>query len=203
LAHLRNRYTLRSHQVAAGDYFRKEATHRAAVAARNLNRHLLIKKADRSLYEPSGIIMPEYEITRLRVVQAPKRFPVRLWKREYRGPADWIEVEDRTPMGGPVIFKRDSHLRKELVLRVKRTPVPKFAAAIRYPVDRKVPVAVADEVQNTQVVHIFENSSTLKLTCACRSCPKLFHTMRSNPPKGTKKSPPNLPRPKWPTYFTS
>jgi hypothetical protein len=127
------------------------------VAARNLNRHLLIKKADRSLYEPSGIIMPEYEITRLRVVQAPKRFPVRLWKREYRGPADWIEVEDRTPMGGPVIFKRDSHLRKELVLRVKRTPVPKFSAAIRYSVDRKAPVAGAEEVQNAQVMPIFEN----------------------------------------------
>lgn len=54
-------------------------------------------------------------------------------------------------MGGPIVFKRDSHLRKELVLRVKRTPVPKLSATIRYPVNRKVPVAVAEEVQNTQV----------------------------------------------------
>lgn len=161
LAHLRNRYTLRSHQVAAGDYFRKEATHRAAVAARNLNRHAVIQKADRSLYEPSRVIFPEYEHTRLRVVQAPKRFPVRLWKREYRGPADWIEVENRTPIGGPVIFKRESHLRKELVLRVRRNPVPKFSVPIRS-VPRKVPVAV---VKNTQVMHILKNSLHCKLTC--------------------------------------
>jgi hypothetical protein len=155
LAHMRNRYTLRSHQVAAGDYFRKEATHRAAVAARNLNRQVLIQKADRSLYEPSRVIFPEYENTRLRVVQAPKRFPVRLWKREYRGPADWIEVEDRTPMGGPVIFKRDSHLRKELMLRVRRNPVPKFSSPIRS-VPRKIPVPVAEDVKSTQVIHILK-----------------------------------------------
>lgn len=148
LAHLKHRYNLRSHQVAAGDYFRKEASHRAAVAVRNINRHLLIKKADRSLYEPSGIIMPEYELTRLRVVLAPKRFPVRLWKKEYRGPADWIEIEEKTPAGGPVIFKRDSHLRKELSLRLKRVPAQRHLAP---PVPPKEPLQPI--LTNTEVVH--------------------------------------------------
>lgn len=158
LAHLKNRYHLRSHQVAAGDYFRKEASHRAAVASRNLNRHQLIKKADRSLYEPSGIIMPDYEITRLRVVLAPKRFPVRLWKKEYRGPADWIEIEEKTPAGGPVIFKRDSHLRKELPLRLKRVAAQRSLAP---PVPKKEqrPTLSVETTQKVAAVCLFRHIS--------------------------------------------
>ena len=184
LAHLKHRYNLRSHQVAAGDYFRKEASHRAAVAARNLNRHQLIRKSDRSLYEPTGIIMPDYEITRLRVVLAPKRFPVRLWKKEYRGPADWIEIEERTPTGSPVIFKRDSHLRKELPIRLKRVAAQRLLVPALPPKDKRppTPVATVEKAAAVMVCPLHQVRCKPKLT---------LHKDQAKPVEPVKQDPPS------------
>lgn len=136
--HMKQRYVLRAHSIAAGDFFRKEASHRAAVAARNLNlsKFREIPHEERHWYEPSGVIMPEYEFTRLRVVLAPRRFAINHWKTENRGPEDWIEVEERNGRGGAAIFKRDSHLRKELELCVK----PKDAVFDKILVGNTVPL---------------------------------------------------------------
>ena len=126
------KYNLRSHQVGASDFYRKEASHRAAVAARNDNRQLLIGKKDWSPYEPPALIMPEEEIPRLRVVLSPRRFAVRLWKTEYRGPSDWIEIEEKGPRGGVAVFKRNSHLRHELDLSPPALHLEQVAPAPAY-----------------------------------------------------------------------
>jgi hypothetical protein len=138
LSNMKQRYVLRAHSISAGDFFRKEASHRAAVAARNLNlsKFREIPHEERHWYEPSGVIMPEYEFTRLRVVLAPRRFAINHWKTENRGPEDWIEVEERNGRGGAAVFKRDSHLRKELEL----LPKPKDAVFDKILVGNTVPL---------------------------------------------------------------
>jgi hypothetical protein len=140
---MKHKYCLRSHQVAAGDYFRKEAAHRAAVAARNYNisRGKLIAKEERSLHEPTGMIIPDYEVTRLRVVFAPRKFPIRLWKSQHRGPEDWIEVEDRSCTGGLGLLKCNSHLRKEIV---PEAPVEDIPILIPVPEETSEELAAVD-----------------------------------------------------------
>ncbi|KAG8807487.1 hypothetical protein FRC17_004440, partial [Serendipita sp. 399] len=147
LVSVKQRYVLRSHQVAASDFFRKEASHRAAVATRNANRGILIGKKDWSMYEPSGLIMPDEEVTRLRVVLSPRRLPVRLWKIEYRGPQDCFEVEERNSTGGPAVFKRNSHLRVELDLTPPSDPAPAYTPS---PTSGEAPYAVFGTVEQAE-----------------------------------------------------
>ncbi|KAG8785935.1 hypothetical protein FRC15_000426 [Serendipita sp. 397] len=147
LTNLKQRYVLRSHQISASDFFRKEASHRAAVATRNANRGLLIGKKDWSMYEPSGLVMPDEEVTRLRVVLCPRRLPVRLWKVEYRGPQDWFEVEERNCTGGPAVFKRNSHLRAELDLTPPSDPAPAYTPS---PTSGEAPCGLFTETEQVE-----------------------------------------------------
>lgn len=76
--------------------------------------------------------MPEEEVPRLRVVLAPRRFAVRLWKTTCRGPSDWIEIEEKGPRGGVAVFKRNSHLRHELDLSPPALHLEQAAPAPAY-----------------------------------------------------------------------
>lgn len=115
LAHSpKTKYCIRTHQVAAGDYMRKEALNRAAIPLRKHKRRVLNVKTSRAMDEPRGFMPPAYEYPRVRVVIAPRRIPVRLWKREGRTTDDWFEVEERSCGGGLGVMKRDSQLRNEL-----------------------------------------------------------------------------------------
>lgn len=161
---MKHKYCLRSHQVAAGDYFRKEAAHRAAVATRNYNisRGRLIPKEERHLHEPTGMIIPDYEISRLRVVFAPRKFPVRLWKTGNRGPEDWIEVEDRSPTGGLGLLKCNSHLRKEIIPVSPVEDVPVFASVPEETAEEMAVVDAAIALEEQEQEEQEENDDDVK-----------------------------------------